>query len=454
MIFTRTDLLLFLCFLLLAALMAACLSLPHPVPGVSGIGYGAALTHFVMLAGVQGLIYAAAVALILWRRPSVATVWIVLGGALVLRLIVLGAPPFLSNDMYRYIWDGWVQGAGINPYRYIPADAHLTFLRDEAVFPNINRANYAHTIYPPAAQMVFATATCLAKLLRLPPVLAMKLAMVGLEGIGIWAMVRLLDAAGLPRARVLVYAWNPLTVWEFASSGHVDAIVICFAPLALLAACHNRRGLSAAALAIAVLAKFFPLLWAPVLWQRWDCRFPAIFTGFIALLYLPYLGVGIGVFGFLGGYGNQEGIADGKGLFFLSALGHILPLPGFASKLYLACLAALLLVLGLRLQNRVPTAQSLCRAALLLGGLGMAGLSPHYPWYYAWLLIPACVAPRVSILYLATASPLLYLNPIHTRLFWPALLYVPFALLAGWDLWGAKLPFGPLHLKLTEGAKT
>jgi hypothetical protein len=446
------DLLLALCLLLLTALTAAGLTLPAPMPGVFGIGYGAALDHFIMLDGVQGLIYAAAVALILRRRPSAATLWIVLGGALLLRLMVLGAPPFLSNDMYRYIWDGRVQLAGINPYRYIPADPHLAFLRDAVVYPDINRANYAHTIYPPAAEMIFLAAALPGKML--PPVLAMKLAMLALEGAGIWAMLRLLDMAGQPRARALIYAWNPLPVWEFAGSGHVDAIVICFASLALLAACAKRPALSAAALAIAVLAKFLPLLWAPILWRRWDWRFAAVFAGLVLLAYLPYVGVGAGVFGFLGGYGAQEGIADGKGLFFLSALGRFCALPGFAPKLYLLCLAAGLVALGLRLQNRAPNAQTLCRGALLLGGAGMAGLSPHYPWYYAWLLIPACVAPRASILYLVTASPLLYLNPSHTGLFWPSLLYGPFLALAALELWGRKIPFGLRPLKSTEGAKT
>src|ERR1700728_4271498 len=100
-------------------------------------------------------------------------------------------PPFLSSDIYRYIWDGWVQASGINPYRYIPADSHLVFLRDTAVFPNINRADYAHPIYPPAAEMVFFIASSIGRLLAIPPVLAMKLGMLALEGIGIWAMIRL-----------------------------------------------------------------------------------------------------------------------------------------------------------------------------------------------------------------------------------------------------------------------
>lgn len=68
---------------------------------------------------------------------------------------VVVAPPFLSSDIYRYVWDGRVLAAGINPYRYIPTDPHLAALRDAKVFPEINRANYAPTIYPPAAEAIF-----------------------------------------------------------------------------------------------------------------------------------------------------------------------------------------------------------------------------------------------------------------------------------------------------------
>ena len=68
-------------------------------------------------------------------------------------------PPFLSTDIFRYVWDGQVQAAGINPYRYVPAAPELAPLRDAMVYPNINRADYAPTIYPPAAQMFFLAVT-------------------------------------------------------------------------------------------------------------------------------------------------------------------------------------------------------------------------------------------------------------------------------------------------------
>ena len=436
--------LLALCGGALAVLTVYALALPQPVQGQFGIGYGAALDRFVGVAGVQAAIYAGAVALVLRGGVSERALWPILGGAAILRVIAVSAPPFLSNDMYRYVWDGWVQAARINPYRYIPADPHLAFLRDAVVFPNINRADYAHTIYPPAAEMIFLAGTRLAAWAALPPVLGLKLVLLALEAVGILAMVRLLGLAGLPRARVLIYAWNPLPVWEFASSGHVDAIAVCFVALALLAAAGGGRGLAGAALAAATLTKFLPIVLFPALWRRWDWRLPAVFAGMIALLYAPYLGVGWRVFGFLGGYTAQEGIAGGQGLFLLGLLGQIVPLPAMAARFYLGLFALLLAALGTAVALRPLAPQQpaqarvIARNCLWLGCALTLGLSPHYPWYFCWLLVPACVVARPSAIYLATAAILLYLNPIHSRLFWPALVYGPFLILAAAEIWLAR----------------
>jgi alpha-1,6-mannosyltransferase len=92
--------------------------------------------HIVRLRLLLGLLAAAAVAyfaavrLFLRQAWPRNTVWIVIGAAVALRAVLLTAPPILSTDIYRYVWDGRVQAAGINPYRYIPADPALTSLRD------------------------------------------------------------------------------------------------------------------------------------------------------------------------------------------------------------------------------------------------------------------------------------------------------------------------------------
>ncbi|HEY1299752.1 MAG TPA: hypothetical protein VGF07_04605, partial [Stellaceae bacterium] len=116
------------------------------------------LTGFVAVALIQGALWAAAAVTVRHTRPSRPMTAMVLGVAVLLRLGALSVPVFLSTDIYRYVWDGRVAAAGINPYRYVPDDPQLAALRDAAVYPHINRANYAPTIYPPMAQILFLLA--------------------------------------------------------------------------------------------------------------------------------------------------------------------------------------------------------------------------------------------------------------------------------------------------------
>src|ERR1700728_4122449 len=95
---TKPKFLLVLCGVLLVGLTTIGLTLPQPVIGQFGIGYGRPLDHFVILGCAQGLIYFAAVTLTLRGKPTARTVWVILGFAALLRLMVVIFPPFLSND--------------------------------------------------------------------------------------------------------------------------------------------------------------------------------------------------------------------------------------------------------------------------------------------------------------------------------------------------------------------
>lgn len=119
------------------------------VPETTGDGRVVRMGLLVGTLTLSAAAYFAAVRLILRHAWPRCTIWIVLGAAIALRALLLTAPPILSTDIYRYVWDGRVQAAGINPYRYIPADPALASLRDSVVYPQINRADYARTIYPP-----------------------------------------------------------------------------------------------------------------------------------------------------------------------------------------------------------------------------------------------------------------------------------------------------------------
>ena len=135
------------------------------------------IDRFIALAVIQGGLYVIGALTILRAQPKRSTVLIVIAFAAVFRVSVLFAPPFLSDDIYRYIWDGRVQAAGVNPYRYLPVDEALSALRDDEIYPKINRRTYAPTIYPPIAQMIYFLATRLHE-----SVTAMKAVMIGFRG--------------------------------------------------------------------------------------------------------------------------------------------------------------------------------------------------------------------------------------------------------------------------------
>ena len=247
----------------------------------------AAFSWFIKVALVQSVLYLLAAWLVFHARPSRSTLLIVIAFAVLFRLSIVFAPPYLSDDIYRYVWDGRVQAAGINPYRYVPSAPELAHLRDEVIYPKINRRDYAHTIYPPLAEVLFLLTTRVNEDVRW-----MKLTMLGFEVIAVWAIAQLLTSFGLAQQRILIYAWHPLVVWEFAGSGHVDVIAIAFIALAFLALQRSKHFGAGLALACATLIKLFPLVLLPVMLKHRRWAIPVVLVTTIIVAYLPYLSVG------------------------------------------------------------------------------------------------------------------------------------------------------------------
>jgi alpha-1,6-mannosyltransferase len=391
------------------------------------------LPAFVIIALVQGAVWAAAAALVLRGGDQRSALVLILGTAVLLRLMALAAPVFLSDDINRYIWDGRVQAAGINPYRYIPTDPELEPLRDPLIFPNINRNNYAPTIYPPVAQMLFLVANRFAE-----TALAVKLLFVTIEAVGIGTLIFILRAAGRPPEHILLYAWHPLPVWEIAGSGHVDAAIVTFATLALAAAVSGRRVWSAAPLAAATLVKFFPLVLAPALWRPaksnfGDWRWPAAFIAVIVAAYLPYIGVGSRALGFLPGYIAEEHFGSGAGFWLLGMIRRAIATPLAA---YLGLAASVMAALSIGALRRPPEPRSGLNWAMTLGTAALFFASPHYPWYFVWLVALLTAAPWWPAWWLTLAAVLLYWDHKTGNIpFWVGFtLYGGFVILCAVDI--------------------
>ena len=367
---------------------------------------------------VNGLLVAQALLALLATRRAVQAearhaLWLILAVSVALRLPPLLDLPFLSTDAFRYVWDGRVQAAGINPYRYVPAAPELAFLRDAAIFPNINRATYAITIYPPAAQLLFAFVGQIAD--SMP---AMKLVFLALEGLTVAVLLDLLRRTGQPPARIVAYAWHPLAVWEIAGNVHVDGPMVAFLVLGIWVVAVLRRPVAGVAvIAVAAMMKPLAALALPMAWRPWDWKAPAAALGTVALLYVPYLSVGTGMFSFVPGYLREEKIESGEGFWLVELASWLTGPLAWLQPLYLLAAAALMLTLCLRLS--FATGESTAQRLRRLGWIAFAAiflLSPGYPWY-SLILLPFVVLAGTPAIWAASIGCFLLYNEIHTDLY-------------------------------------
>jgi hypothetical protein len=372
-----------------------------------------------------------------------AVLIIILAGAVLMRLGLLFVEPYLSTDIYRYIWDGRVQAAGINPYRHVPSAPELAQLRDAVIYPNINRADYAVTIYPPAAQVIFLTVTRLGE-----SVVAMKLGLLAFEAATIVALLRLLARLGSPPAYIVAYAWHPLPIWEIAGSGHVDVAMCALLVAGLLLFLNGRTLLAGAAVTLGALVKPTALLALPVFWRPWSLRLPVVVVVTALLAYVPYLSVGRGVLGFLWGYIDEEGLTSGRGFNALWLMERVTGHVPMAAAVYAAFALVVMACLAIAVTFRADRSARASLAGLswlLVAFLILA--SPHYPWYFLVLVPLLVVHPSATAWVLTLTSPILY-DSVEGK-GWPdsdvriaAFMVATLAALA-YDIW--RLPRKPLE---------
>jgi hypothetical protein len=207
-----------------------------------------------------------------------------LGVAVLWRAFLVAAPPLLSNDINRYVWEGRVQVHGGNPYRWSdrPESPRWLPLRD-AVYDGLNHKDYT-AVYPPL--FVLATRAVVAVH---DSFTAMKVFLVGCEILTLGALALVLRRRRLPRERLLVLAWSPLALVEIAGSGHNEAFGMLWAALALLALEADRPLLSALAASAGFLSKYLPGLVAAA-WARryrwWHVLAGAALAAVLVALYL------------------------------------------------------------------------------------------------------------------------------------------------------------------------
>ena len=384
---------------------------------VSLLGYGLGLPRLVAdsahphlayigLFGSLFLVYLVATSVVLRRPDDGVVLGLVLAFGLLFRMSVLVSPVVLSSDVYRYVWDGRVQRAGLSPYRYPPAATELAALRDEAIYPYINRPTKP-TVYPPGSQALFALVARMAPD-SLPAWRAFLLAS---DVVTVTLLLALLRRAGVTPAAAIVYAWSPLVVFEGVQAGHVDLAMI---PLVLAALAWRQNGSSVRAgiaLGGAALMKLYPVVLLAAWWRPRDWRFPAAVAATVALGYLPHvISVGLGALGFLPEY---LGKAEDHNIGLRALVTYPVGLSGelgrpVAMALLFGLMAVVLVWIGRAHGGEAGGmihAGALAVAAYLL----LVPTSMH-PWYAMWIIPFLCFHRWPAWLYFTGGVTLSYMS--------------------------------------------
>jgi alpha-1,6-mannosyltransferase len=344
-----------------------------------------------------GIVYFLALYRLETTTESRAAFWLILASAVLFRLTLLPLAPTLSDDLYRYRWDGRIQEAGWNPYALRPDDPRLRPLHEpsDPPFPGHD----IPSIYPPLAELTFRVANHF-----LPTPVAFKLPFFAADLLTVFLLAGWLRSSGARNFQLAIYAWNPLVVIEFAGSGHSDALALA-AVVAAMSIIRSRETLSTFLLAAGALFKSFPILLFPTWlrragWPRsrraWLNGFAA--AGFAALCSWPYRAA-LNQIPANMAYFESRWRNNNASLY--AVLAWFSRSPDLAAGIGVGVAA------GLAIWAAARRIEPLRAAYLVIGAILL--FSPNaYSWYFTWMVPLLCFFPNPAWLLLTVLQFLSY----------------------------------------------
>jgi len=309
-------------------------------------------------------------------------------GAIIFRVMLVHLPLGLSRDAWRYLWDARVIVHGYSPYQFTPFDKILIPLRD-SVFANTPYRELP-TKYPPGAELFYV----LGYLLTPTNLGGLKSLFVVCDLVTCGALTALLLYRGHDPRYVILYAWCPLPIVEFAIQGHVDAITITCTVLTVLCATSSRQGvriLAGVFLGLATLTKLYPIILLLVLLRRHDWRLLLACGVTIVFGYVPFVVLGHGYIlagsPFTAVVGQREShIAVIQNVLFIA--GFTFHINGTVMQVLVRSIEVLIVgtTLVFVLLGRLLRKMSTEIGVLLLTGVILMIYAHIFPWYAPGLL--------------------------------------------------------------------
>lgn len=255
------------------------------------LGYILDRSAFYPLISVYGCLFLIYFLFLTYLRDESFT--ILLGAGLLFRFILIFSLPSLSDDFYRFVWDGHIQQSGINPFDFTPRE-YLKQYPDlflQQIFPYLNSPDY-YSVYPQVCQTIFKIASAFSRNNLMGNVIILKSIIFLAECGSILVLYKLLKLKGQNYKAVLYYALNPLVILELTGNIHFEALMIFFVLLAAWFLEKQKYISSAAAMAMAIQSKLLPLIALPLLINKLGFR-KAITYGIACLMITAFLSLGL-----------------------------------------------------------------------------------------------------------------------------------------------------------------
>jgi len=383
--------------------------------------------HVVWFSGLFVLGHVLMILLVLNFPPdlkSTTSIAVIFTLGISARLMFLAYPA--GNDIYRYVWEGYIQNLGFNPFAFAPNHPALADIARGEIYPiwqHINHPDFA-AAYPPLALLIFKVAAWLN-----PTPLFFKFVMIVFDAGVMVVLAAMIHHRSIDPSRLILYAFNPLILLYVAGEGHMDVIQVFFLCLSLyLILCKKFHITGFVMLGLAVMSKYFALLAWPFLVSA-ENRLKSMVVLVPLILYIPFLDAGSGLFQSLGVFAGSFHYNDSVAVLTRVIFGD----------LHLLAIAILLAVgltwIYLFVHNKL-------RSVYLALGFLLLLLPTLHPWYLV-LIAPFMVFfPSRAWLYLLAA--VVFIFPViaveaqtgtFQEIFWLKWFeYIPFYLLLIWGV--------------------
>lgn len=224
---------------------------------------------FIKLIGLYGALFFLSFQFIKMQKHNF---WVLAALALIYRLLFLFSFPNLSQDFYRFIWDGRLIAHRWNPFAHIPQELYGNpdFHIQQATqllkgMGNLSAGHFSN--YPPVSQLIFAISGFLFPGNILGSLMSMRFFLILADLGSLYFGAKLLKELKLPEYRIFWYILNPFVIIELTGNLHFEGLMVFFLILSIYLLLKRNWFFSAVFFGLAISVKLLPLIFVPLLFN-------------------------------------------------------------------------------------------------------------------------------------------------------------------------------------------